>query len=72
MIPSLTNARFPEASSDSTESDVPAPIFTCSGVLKNTFKGDVALVDSAVAKPETPVKFAPDQRKSSTYNTNNI
>ena len=63
MIPSLINALFPEAASDSTEIEVPAPIFTCCGVLKNTFNGDVASDDSAVAKPETPVKFAPDPKK---------
>ena len=38
---SLINATLPEVASDSTVIDVPAPIFTCFGVLKKTFNGDV-------------------------------
>ena len=41
MIFSLKNAILPEVVSDSTEIDTPVPIFTCFGVLKKTFRGEV-------------------------------
>ena len=60
---------MPEVASDSTVTDVPAPIFTCFGVLKNTFNGEVWSLESAVANPLTPVKLAPEPTNEVAVNT---
>ena len=49
----------PDEVSDSTFIDVPAPTSSCFGVLNILLNGEVESEESAVANPDTPVKFAP-------------
>ena len=44
MEPSLINAIFPDAASDSIVTDTPVPVTTSLGVLKNLFKTTYNLI----------------------------
>ena len=52
----FTKATFPEALSDSTVNEVPAPMFTVFGVLRNLFNGAVI---QWFSKPRIPVSAEP-------------